>query len=158
MLKFHAACAVAAALMLGGCDVTSSDGSGLGLGAGMMSRAYTTTKSAVGLSDDAAAAAVTSAAYGGLISPKLTAVLNDDDRRLAYDAQLAALDRGAPGAPVPWRNAASGHYGNIVAGPVYDQKGLQCRGFSHTITVNGELKGARGTACRSPEGAWAAAA
>lgn len=158
MLKFHAAIAVAAALMLGGCDVTSSDGGGLGLGAGTLTRAYTSSKSAVGLSDEAAAAAVTSAAYGGLISAKIAAALNDEDRKLAYDAQLAALDRGAPGAPVPWRNAASGHYGNIVPGPVYDQKGQQCRGFSHTITVNGELKGARGTACRSPEGAWAAAA
>jgi surface antigen len=116
MLKFHAAFAVAAALMLGGCDVTSSDGGALG--AGTLTRAYTSTKSAVGLSDDAAAAAVTSAAYGGLISAKLAAALNDEDRKLAYDAQLAALDRGAPGAPVPWRNAASGHYGNIVAGPV----------------------------------------
>jgi surface antigen len=157
MSRFHAVCVVAVAMALGGCDLTTSDG-GIGLGGGTLARAYTSTKSAVGLSEEDAAAAVTNAAFGGLIGAKLGASLNDEDRRLAYEAQLAALDRGAPGAPVPWRNPVSGHYGNIVAGPAYSQKGLQCRGFSHTITVNSDLKTARGTACHSPEGAWAAAA
>jgi surface antigen len=157
MFRFPALCVAAVALALGGCDLTASDG-GMALGGGTLARAYTSTKSAVGLSDESAAAAVTNAAFGGLIGAKLGNALNDEDRRLAYEAQLAALDRGAPGAPVPWRNPASGRYGNIVAGPAYNQKGLECRGFSHTITVNGDLKTARGTACRSPEGAWASAA
>ncbi|MDB5566296.1 MAG: LipA a lipoprotein [Tardiphaga sp.] len=154
MLKSNVVLLLAATLALGGCDVTGSDG---GLGAGTLTRAYSSTKSAIGLSSESAAAAVTNAAFGGLIGAKLGASLNDEDRRLAYEAQIVALDRGAPGAPVPWRNPASGRYGNIVAGPAYEQKGAQCRGFSHTITVNGDLKTARGTACRSPEGAWAAA-
>jgi surface antigen len=156
MLKFHAL-ALLATLALGGCDVTGSDG-GAGLGTGTLTRAYSSTKSAVGLASEAeAASAVTNAAFGGLIGAKLGASLNDEDRRLAYQAQILALDKGAPGAPVPWRNPASGRFGNIVAGPAYDLKGAQCRGFSHTITVGGDLKSARGTACRSPDGAWAAA-
>ncbi|KAA0076348.1 RT0821/Lpp0805 family surface protein [Tardiphaga sp. P9-11] len=157
MFRFPALCVAAVALALGGCDLTASDG-GMALGGGTLARAYSSTKSAVGLSEENAAAAVTNAALGGLIGTKLGAQLNDEDRRLAYEAQITALDRGAPGAPVPWRNATSGRYGNIVAGPAYNQKGRECRGFSHTITVNGDLKTARGTACRSPEGAWAAAA
>jgi len=157
MFRFNALCAVAAALALGGCDMTTSDG-GLGLGTDSLARAYSSTKSAVGFPEENAAAAVTNAAFGGLIGSKLGAQLNDEDRRLAYEAQLAALDHGAPGAPVPWRNTETGRYGNIVAGPVYSQKGLQCRGFSHTITVNGDIRSARGTACKSPDGAWAAAA
>jgi surface antigen len=156
MVKFNAFCVAAVALTLGGCDVTTSDG-GLSLGTDTIARAYSSTKSAVGLSEENAAVAVTNAAFGGLIGAKLGAQLNDEDRRLAYEAQIAALDRGAPGAPVPWRNATSGRYGNIVAGPAYNQKGRECRGFSHTVTVNGDLKTARGTACRSPEGTWAAA-
>lgn len=150
-------CVVVAALALSGCDVTSSDG-GLALGGDTLARAYSSTKSAVGLSDESAAAAVTNATFGGMIGARLGAKLNDEDRRLALEAQLVALDRGAPGAPVPWRNPASGRFGNIVAGPAYNQKGLQCRGFSHTVTVDGELTSARGTACRSPDGPWAAAA
>jgi surface antigen len=157
MVKFNMLCVAVLALALGGCDMTTSDGS-LSLGSETIARAYSSTKSAVGLSEENAAAAVTNAAFGGLIGARLGAQLNDEDRRLAYEAQLTALDRGAPGAPVPWRNEQNGRYGNIVAGPVYSQKGLQCRGFSHTITVNGDIKSARGTACKSPEGAWAAAA
>ena len=156
MPKFHAALLLAATLALGGCDVTGADGGSLGTGT--LTRAYSSTKSAVGLASEAeAASAVTNAAFGGLIGAKLGASLNDEDRRLAYEAQIVALDRGAPGAPVPWRNAASGRYGNIVAGPAYDQKGAQCRGFSHTITVGRDIKSSRGTACRSLEGGWAAA-
>lgn len=157
MLKFHVLVLLATTLALGGCDITGSDG-GAALGTGTLTRAYSSTKSAVGLASEAeAAAAVTNAAFGGLIGAKLGASLNDEDRRLAYEAQILALDRGAPGAPVPWRNPASGRFGNIVAGPAYDQKGAQCRGFSHTITVKGDLKSARGTACRGVDGAWAAA-
>ncbi|MDB5502808.1 MAG: LipA a lipoprotein [Tardiphaga sp.] len=157
MLKAHAVVLLAATLALGGCDITGSE-TGPGIGAGTFTRAYTSTKSAIGLSSGSeAASAVTNAAFGGLIGAKLGAALNDEDRRLAYEAQIVALDRGAPGAPVPWRNAVSGRFGNIVAGPLYEQKGAQCRGFSHTITVGTELKTARGTACRSPEGGWAAA-
>ena len=157
MSKFPVLALLAATLALGGCDITSSEG-GAGLGKGALKSAYSSTKQAVGLASEAeAAAAVTNAAFGGLIGTKFGAALNDEDRRLAYEAQIAALDRGAPGAPVPWRNPASGRYGNIVAGPAYDQKGAQCRGFSHTITVGGDIRSARGTACRSLEGGWSAA-
>lgn len=157
MFRFPAVCVVAlAALALGGCDLTTADG-GLGLGSDSLARAYASTKSAVGLPGGGAAAAVNNVASGGLLDPKLGAALNEEDRRLASDAQIDALDHGAPGAPVPWINPASGEHGNIVAGPAYTQKGLECRGFSHTITVHGELKTARGTACRSPAGPWAAA-
>ncbi len=154
MFKSKAAMVFASALTLGGCDITGAGGEGAGTFAGAFSGA--STGSAIGRGGSRAAAAVTNAALGGLIGSKISASLNDDDRRLAYDAQIDALDRGAPGAPVPWRNPASGRYGNIVPGPAYDQKGTKCRGFSHTVTINGELETARGTACRGPDGTWTA--
>jgi surface antigen len=152
-----AALLLASALGLGGCDITAA-GSGAGEGTGTLAGAFSSapTGSAIGRGGNGAAAAATNAALGGLIGSRLGASLNDDDRRLAYDAQIDALDHGAPGAPVPWRNPASGRYGNIVPGPAYDQKGAKCRGFSHTVTINGELETARGTACRSPGGTWTA--
>ncbi len=54
MVKFNAFCVAAVALALGGCDVTTSDG-GLGLGTDTIARAYSSTKSAVGLSEENAA-------------------------------------------------------------------------------------------------------
>ena len=138
------------ALALGGCDLTSKSGASEGASASAFS--------GNGVSGDRATAsnALTNAELGRLIGTRIGAALNDDDRRLAYEAQIRALESGSPGAPMPWRNPASGRYGNVVPGPAYDRKGAQCRGYSHSITVNGQLEIARGTACRSTDGGWSA--
>jgi surface antigen len=141
---------VLGALALGGCDRTT------GIGAGVDS--FTgTLGSSFGQGGDRAAAAVTNAAMGGMIGAKIGALLDDEDRRLAYQAQIDALDNGAAGAPVPWRNPASGRHGNIVPGPAYARQGATCRGYSHTVTISGQLEIARGTACRVSDGPWTAA-
>ncbi len=140
----------ATALALGGCDLTSKSGASEGTSASAFS--------GNGASGDRATAsnALTNVELSRLIGTRIGAALNDDDRRLAYEAQIKALESGSPGAPMPWRNPASGRYGNIVPGPAYDRKGAQCRGYSHSVTINGQLEIARGTACRSPDGVWAA--
>src|ERR1700710_2651043 len=142
------------ALALGGCDLTSK-AAGEGTSANAFSGATGSVSGAAG--DRAtASAALTNAELARLIGTKIGAALNDDDRRFAYEAQIKALESGSPGAPVPWRNPASGRYGNIVPGPAYDRKGVQCRGYSHSVTIGGQLEIARGTACRSPDGVWTA--
>jgi len=139
---------LATALALGGCDLTSKSGTGEGISASAFS---------ANAGDRAAASnALTNAELARLIGTKIGAALNDDDRRLAYEAQIKALESGSPGAPMPWRNPASGRYGNIVPGPAYDRKGAQCRGYSHSVNINGQLEIARGTACRSADGIWSA--
>ncbi|HEY0329959.1 MAG TPA: RT0821/Lpp0805 family surface protein [Rhodopseudomonas sp.] len=150
MIRTDAALILLAAVALGGCDVTSG-----GLGTGGLTRAFSAAPPANGrASERDAAVAVTEAALGGMIGAKIGARLDDDDRRLAYQAQIEALDNGAPGAPVPWRNPASGRYGNIVPGPAYVRQGATCRGFSHTVTIAGQLEIARGTACHGPDAPW----
>ena len=155
MIKTHMLLVLAAALVLCGCDVTSSGGSD---GPGLLTGAF--AGSGLGTADPAreraAAAAVTAAALGGFIGPKLGSALDDSDRILAYQAQIDALDRGAPGAPIDWRNPATGRHGNIVAGPLYDQKGAKCRGYSHTVVIGGQLQTVRKTACRNADGSWTA--
>jgi surface antigen len=143
---------LATALALGGCDLTSKSGASEG-----PASAFSGNGSPGAAGDRAtASAALTNVELGRLIGTKLGAALNDDDRRFAYEAQIKALESGSPGAPVPWRNPASGRYGNIVPGPAYDRKGAQCRGYSHSVTISGQLEIARGTACRSPDGVWTA--
>ncbi|WP_245431318.1 RT0821/Lpp0805 family surface protein, partial [Rhodoplanes roseus] len=94
------------------------------------------------------------AALGGLIGNRIGAAMDDEDRRRAYEAQMAALETGRSGAPVSWRNPDSGRYGTIVPGPAYDQGGHNCRQFTHTIYIDGTPQTARGTACRNPDGSW----
>jgi surface antigen len=100
------------------------------------------------------AAGLAGAAIGGLIGNRIGAALDDDDRQRAYAAQIEALERGAPGAPVGWRNQDSGRYGTVVPGPAYDARGMRCREYTHTIYIDGRPQTARGTACRNPDGTW----
>lgn len=140
---------LAAALALAGCDVTGGNAPG----SGSLVRAFSAVPGpAAGKNELAAAAAVRDATLDDLLSPKISGRLADDDRPLAAQAQLEALEHGVPGAPVPWRNPSSGNYGNIVPGPAYIRLGATCRGYSHSISVAGQLDIARGTLCRSADG------
>src|SRR3974390_2182493 len=62
------------------------------------------------------AAGLAGAAIGGLIGNRIGASMDDEDRRLAYAAQVQALESGRTGAAVPWRNPDSGRYGSGGAG------------------------------------------
>ncbi len=103
-----------------------------------------------------AAGTIIGAAVGGLLGNHIGAALDDEDRRRANAAQMRALESGPSGAPVPWRNPDSGHYGNIVPGPSYQVNGVPCRQFTETIYIGGKPQVERGTACRNPDGTWTA--
>ncbi len=100
------------------------------------------------------AGGVAGALIGGLIGNRIGAAMDDEDKRRAYAAQMEALERGPSGAPVAWRNPDSGRYGNIVPGPAFQQGGMTCRPYTHTIYIGGQPQVARGTACRNPDGTW----
>ena len=102
------------------------------------------------------AAGIAGAAIGGMIGNRIGASMDDEDRRLAYDAQVQALESGRSGAAVPWRNPDSGRYGTVVPGQAYQANGLQCRQYTHTIYIDGRPQIARGSACRNPDGTWTA--
>ena len=100
------------------------------------------------------AAGVAGAAIGGIVGNRIGAAMDDEDKRRAYAAQIQALESGSSGAPVAWRNPASGRYGSVVPGPAYEQGALKCRQYTHTIYVDGQPQAARGSACRNPDGSW----
>jgi surface antigen len=103
---------------------------------------------------DRLAGAAIGGLLGGLVGNRIGASLDEEDRRRAYEAQMDALERGPSGAPVSWKNPDSGRYGTIVPGPAYQQRGQDCRSFTHSIYINGQPQTARGTACRNPDGTW----
>lgn len=100
------------------------------------------------------AAGVAGAVIGGMVGNRIGAALDDEDRQRAYEAQMAALEGGAAGAPVGWENPDSGRRGSIVPGPYYDRGGARCRDYTHTIYIDGRPQIARGQACRHPDGSW----
>jgi surface antigen len=100
------------------------------------------------------AAGVAGATIGGIVGNRIGAAMDDEDKRRAYAAQIQALESGSSGAPVAWRNPASGRYGSVVPGPAYDQGVMKCRQYAHTIYIDGQPQAARGAACRNLDGSW----
>ncbi|HWE77026.1 MAG TPA: RT0821/Lpp0805 family surface protein [Pseudolabrys sp.] len=100
------------------------------------------------------AGALIGAGVGALIGNRIGNALDEKDKRLAYEAEMNALDRGQSGAPVSWRNPDSGRYGSVVPGPAYVDAGRNCRAYTETIYIDGRPQTARGTACRNPDGSW----
>ena len=146
---------LSAALALGGCAADSGPKENSGTVLGAVSGAL--IGSAIGGgAGGRGRAAVSVAAIGGVIGHRTRGSVEGRDRQYAYEAEMTALDRGAPGAPVDWRNPETGRYGNIVPGPAYTKRGTRCRAFSHTVYINGQPTVERGTACRNPDGTWAA--
>jgi len=97
---------------------------------------------------------VLGAGIGALLGNRIGAAMDDEDKKRAYAAQMQALETGPSGAPVAWRNPDSGRYGNIVPGQAYQQNGMTCRPYTHTIYISGQPQVARGSACRNPDGTW----
>ena len=77
-----------------------------------------------------------------------------DELALAH-AQHEALENGVSGSTTTWQNPDSGHSGEIVPEPAYQQAdGTYCREFQQTIVVGTKMESAYGTACRQPDGTW----
>jgi surface antigen len=102
------------------------------------------------------AGAAVGAVAGGIIGSAIGASLDEEDRRMAYAAEMQALEHGDPGVAVGWRSPRTRYYGSVVPGPYYVTDGRRCRQYTHTVYVNGRPESARGTACRSPDGRWIA--
>jgi surface antigen len=102
------------------------------------------------------AGAAVGAIAGGLVGSAIGASMDEQDRQLAYAAEMQALEYGAPGVAVGWRSERTRYYGSIVPGPYHVVDGRRCRAYTHTIFINGRPESARGTACRGPDGRWIA--
>jgi surface antigen len=80
--------------------------------------------------------------------------LDPADRGQAEQARSTALD-GKAKVSIDWKSASNPlTHGSVVAGPVADQNGMQCRPYSQTVYLNGVPSISRMTACRQPNGSW----
>lgn len=83
-------------------------------------------------------------------------LMSAKERADASTAQFYALQFGRPGAPRTWSGAGS--KGSVVVGPYVRVNNLDCRDFTHTVTVAGKDYVHKGTACREGTGNWSVAA
>lgn len=100
-------------------------------------------------------ATVAGAFVGGVVGHTIGKSLDDQDRRYAQEAELAALEDGRSGVSRTWRNPDSGRYGEVVPQRPYRRGPRHCRDYTHTVFINGRPETMSGTACRNPDGTWA---
>ena len=100
------------------------------------------TASTAGLSDVTA-----------FVDPTAIAKLSAKDKAEASSAQFNALTFGRPGAPRAWAGD-SGATGNVLVGPYVRVNNIDCRDFTHTVTIAACPTRKKGTACREADGTW----
>ena len=87
------------------------------------------------------------------IDPTALGKLSAKDKAEASSAQFNALTFGRPGAPRAWAGD-SGATGNVLVGPYVRVNNIDCRDFTHTVTIAGMPYAKKGTACREADGTW----
>ncbi|HYD29454.1 MAG TPA: RT0821/Lpp0805 family surface protein [Azospirillaceae bacterium] len=91
---------------------------------------------------------------GAFVGSEIGASLDKADQTHLQRATQQAY--AAPiGEKIAWNNPQSGNYGTIT--PLkdgYTSSGSYCREYQQTVTVNGRVEQAFGTACQQPDGSW----
>ena len=64
-------------------------------------------------------ATVAGAVIGGIVGSEIGRSMDEQDRRLAQEAEYAALEEGESDHPRHWRNPDNGRYGDVVPGRPY---------------------------------------
>jgi surface antigen len=99
----------------------------------------------------AAAAAFTD--LSAYVDAGALAKLSGKSKAEASSAQFNALQFGRVGAPRSW-TGDSGATGQVTVGPFIRVNLVECRDFTHAVTIGGVTFSKKGTACREADGSW----
>jgi surface antigen len=129
------------ALALAGCERFSATSSGPQLASAPAAQTQST------------ASALSATDILDFVEPAAAGQLTAKDRAEATSAQYYALQFGRPRAPRAWQGD-SGPSGRVSVGPYVRVNNLDCRNFSHLVTVGAKSYEHNGTACREADGSW----
>lgn len=92
---------------------------------------------------------------GGLLGNKLGQSLDCKDQQYHAETASTAFETQPTGTTSTWVNPDTGHQGSVTPTATYQAAdGTNCRDFTQTINVEGQLQQGTGTACRQPDGTW----
>jgi surface antigen len=103
----------------------------------------------------AAAASMTD--VSAFIDPMAFGQLSAKSRTEAAGAQFNALQFGRVGAPRNWVGD-NGQSGAVTVGPYVRVNLIDCRDFTHAVTIGAQNFVKKGTACRETDGSWTVSA
>ncbi len=81
---------------------------------------------------------------GGLMGAEVGRSLNDADRAIALKAEYEALEYGRGGQPTEWRSSSGQVSGKVAVGSVYQVNRLDCRDYTHSISIGGRMRVVKG--------------
>jgi surface antigen len=139
-------------MALGGCGPDGPTKSDTGLAIGAITGGL--IGNSVGNGGGRAAATIVGAVVGGVVGSEIGRSMDEQDRRLAAQAEFDAFESGYDGRPVRWKNEANGRYGDVVPMERHRRGDQDCRDYTHTVYMNGRPETMRGTACRDADGRW----
>ena len=148
MQKSLLVAALAASMLLAGCETRQDTGTLVGAVAGGL------IGNQFGKGGGRVAATLAGAVVGGIVGNEIGRSMDRQDRMLAQQAEYAALERGESGRPHQWRNPDNGRYGEVIPEARYRRGPQDCRDFVHKVYIDGRPQQMRGTACRNPDGTW----
>lgn len=93
------------------------------------------------------------ASASAFIDGSAIGLMSAKDQSEASSAQFNALTFGRPGAPRNW-TGDRGTTGSVTVGPYVRVNNIDCRDFTHTVTIGGTPYAKKGTACREADGTW----
>jgi surface antigen len=105
----------------------------------------------------AATPAATLSDLGSYVDAAALAKLSSKSKSEASAAQFNALQFGRVGAPRLW-TGDNGASGQVTVGPFLRVNLIDCRDFTHTVTISGTSFVHKGTACREADGTWTVSA
>lgn len=92
---------------------------------------------------------------GGLLGNHVGQALSCAEQEEHGATAQKALEYDRSGTTASWNNPDTGNAGTITPTRTYKRaNGQYCREFTQTISVDGELQEAKGTACRQSDGTW----
>ena len=94
------------------------------------------------------------AVIGGIVGSEIGRSMDQQDRILAQQAEMDALEAGEPNRPRSWRNPQNGRYGEVIPGPPMRRGPEYCREYTDRIYIDGRPEAMRGVACRNSDGTW----
>jgi surface antigen len=148
-------------LLLAGCSSTPSTNVALGPTLPQPNSTLATQPTITPASLPTATAAAQPGSIGlasasAFIDPAVIGRMTGRDQQEASSAQFNALTFGRPGAPRNWAGD-NGTTGAVTVGPYVRVNNIDCRDFTHTVTVGGTPFVKSGTACREVDGTWSVA-
>lgn len=106
---------------------------------------------------DSRAVAASMTDVASFIDPGALGQMSEKSKAQAAGAQFNALQFGRVGAPRNWVGD-SGQAGAVTVGPYVRVNLIDCRDFTHTVTIAGQNFVRKGTACREADGSWTVSA